>query len=125
VKSCEGIELNPKRFCADAVSRRKMCASGFLANSIRDSFRTEVICREVFARDSGEIADGAIFCARGWIGSIDMRHPRVALARKMDWAFLEKTFGPTRMARSIAADGGADHPQYTHDLSDEVLCERG
>ena len=24
---------------------------------------------------------------------IDMRHPLVALARKVDWAFLEKTFG--------------------------------
>jgi hypothetical protein len=31
---------------------------------------------------------------------------RVALAQKMDWAFREKTFGPTRMTRSIAADGG-------------------
>jgi transposase, IS5 family len=61
---------------------------------------------------------------------IDMRHPLVALARKVDWAFLEKTFG------EVYTDGPGQPPlptrlmagltilKYTHDLSDEVLCER-
>ena len=61
---------------------------------------------------------------------IDMRHPLVALGRKVDWAFLEKTFGeaytdgpgqpplPTRLMAGLTI------LKYTHDLSDEVLCER-
>ncbi len=61
---------------------------------------------------------------------IDMRHPLVALARKVDWAFLERTFGeaytdgpgqpplPTRLMAGLTI------LKYTHDLSDEVLCER-
>jgi len=61
---------------------------------------------------------------------IDMRHPLVVLARKVDWAFLEKTFGeaytdgpgqpplPTRLMAGLTI------LKYTHDLSDEVLCER-
>jgi IS5 family transposase len=61
---------------------------------------------------------------------IDMRHPLVALARKVDWAFVEKTFGeaytdgpgqpplPTRLMAGLVI------LKYTHDLSDEVLCER-
>jgi IS5 family transposase len=61
---------------------------------------------------------------------IDMRHPLVALARQVDWAFLEQTFGaaytdgpgqpplPTRLM------AGLNILKYTHDLSDEVLCER-
>jgi IS5 family transposase len=61
---------------------------------------------------------------------IDMRHPLVALARQVDWAFLERTFGeaytdgpgqpplPTRLMAGLMI------LKYTHDLSDEVLCER-
>lgn len=61
---------------------------------------------------------------------IDMRHPLVALARKVDWAFLERTFGeaytdgpgqpplPTRLMAGLII------LKYTHDMSDEVLCER-
>jgi IS5 family transposase len=61
---------------------------------------------------------------------IDMRHPLVALARKVDWAFIENTFGeaykdgpgqpplPTRLMAGLII------LKYTHDLSDEVLCER-
>jgi IS5 family transposase len=61
---------------------------------------------------------------------IDMRHPLVALAREVDWAFVEKTFGeayrdgpgqpplPTRLMAGLTI------LKYTHDLSDEVLCER-
>jgi IS5 family transposase len=61
---------------------------------------------------------------------IDMRHPLVALARKVDWAFVEKTFGeaykdgpgqpplPTRLMAGLTI------LKYTHDLSDEVLCDR-
>ena len=72
---------------------------------------------------------------KGWQNSayhqiIDMRHPLVALAAQVDWAFLEKTFGaaytdgpgqpplPTRLM------AGLNILKYTHDLSDEVLCER-
>jgi transposase, IS5 family len=59
-----------------------------------------------------------------------MRHPLVALARQVDWAFLERTFGeaytdgpgqpplPTRLMAGLMI------LKYTHDLSDEVLCER-
>jgi IS5 family transposase len=61
---------------------------------------------------------------------IDMRHPLVALAHKVDWAFVEQTFGeaytdgpgqpplPTRLMAGLII------LKYTHDLSDEVLCER-
>ncbi|MBZ0141419.1 MAG: IS5 family transposase [Pseudorhodoplanes sp.] len=61
---------------------------------------------------------------------IDLRHPLVTLAGKVDWAFLEKTFGeayrdgpgqpplPTRLMAGLTI------LKYTHDLSDEVLCER-
>jgi IS5 family transposase len=61
---------------------------------------------------------------------IDMRHPLVALAHKVDWAFIEQTFGeaykdgpgqpplPTRLMAGLSI------LKYTHDLSDEVLCER-
>jgi transposase, IS5 family len=61
---------------------------------------------------------------------IDMRHPLVQLAQTIDWAFLEERFGavysdgpgspplPTRLMAGLAI------LKYTHDLSDEVLCER-
>jgi IS5 family transposase len=61
---------------------------------------------------------------------IDMRHPLVALAHKVDWAFIEQTFGeaykdgpgqpplPTRLMAGLSI------LKYTHDLFDEVLCER-
>ena len=61
---------------------------------------------------------------------IDMRHPLVRLARETDWAFLERTFGaayqdgpgqpplPTRLMAGLMI------LKYTHNLSDEVLCER-
>jgi IS5 family transposase len=61
---------------------------------------------------------------------IDMRHPLVKLAREVDWAFLERTFGaayedgrgqpplPTRLMAGLMI------LKYTHNLSDEALCER-
>jgi len=61
---------------------------------------------------------------------IDLRHPLVKLARETDWAFLEKTFGaaytdgpgqpplPTRLMAGLII------LKYTHNLSDEALCER-
>ncbi len=61
---------------------------------------------------------------------IDLRHPLVKLARETDWAFLERTFGeaytdgpgqpplPTRLMAGLII------LKYTHNLSDEVLCER-
>jgi IS5 family transposase len=61
---------------------------------------------------------------------IDLRHALVALAGKVDWPFLEKTFGeaytdgpgqpplPTRLMAGLVI------LKYTYDLSDEVLCER-
>ena len=61
---------------------------------------------------------------------IDMRHPLVKLTREMDWAFLEGTFGaayedgpgqpplPTRLMAGLMI------LKYTHNLSDEALCER-
>jgi transposase, IS5 family len=61
---------------------------------------------------------------------IDMRHPLVRLARETDWTFLEGTFGeayedgpgqpplPTRLMAGLMI------LKYTHNLSDEALCER-
>ncbi len=61
---------------------------------------------------------------------IDLRHPLVKLARETDWTFLERTFG------EVYEDGPGQPPlptrlmagliilKYTHDLSDEVVCER-
>ena len=61
---------------------------------------------------------------------IDLKHPLVALARTVDWGFLESRFGevytddpghpplPTRLMAGLAI---LKHP---YDLSDEVLCER-
>ena len=61
---------------------------------------------------------------------IDLRHPLVLLAQTVDWAYLEQQFG------AVYRDGPGQPPlptrlmaglmilKYTHDLSDEVLCER-
>jgi transposase, IS5 family len=61
---------------------------------------------------------------------IDLRHPLVRLGRETDWAFLERTFGeayrdgpgqpplPTRLMAGLMI------LKYTHNLSDEALCER-
>jgi hypothetical protein len=61
---------------------------------------------------------------------IDLKHPLVALARAVDWEFLENEFG------AVYTDGPGQPPlptrlmagliilKYTHNLSDEVLCER-
>jgi IS5 family transposase len=61
---------------------------------------------------------------------IDMRHALVKLAQTIDWRFLEERFGavysdgpgspplPTRLMAGLAI------LKYTHNLSDEVLCER-
>ena len=61
---------------------------------------------------------------------LDMDHQLVALARKVDWGFLEKRFGevyrdgpgqpplPTRLMAGLTT------LKYTYDLSDEELCAR-
>ena len=61
---------------------------------------------------------------------IDLNHALVKLAHKIDWAFLEKKFGavytdgpgqpplPTRLMAGLAI------LKHTHNLSDEVLCDR-
>ena len=61
---------------------------------------------------------------------IDLNHALVKLARTIDWCFLEERFGsvysdkpgqpplPTRLMAGLAI------LKHTHDLSDEVLCER-
>ena len=60
---------------------------------------------------------------------IDMGHPRVRLARRIDWGFLEQKFG------AVYADGLGSPPlptrlmaglsilKYSENLSDERLCE--
>ena len=75
-------------------------------------------------RDSGRGRSSALAADQ----IIGMRHPLVALARKLDWAFIEKTFG------EIYSDGPGQPPRPTrlmagliilkcaHDFSDEVLC---
>jgi len=61
---------------------------------------------------------------------IDLKHPLVRLAGRVDWGFLEGRFGevytdepghpplPTRLMAGLAI------LKHTYDLSDEVLCER-
>ena len=61
---------------------------------------------------------------------IDMRHPLVLLAQSVDWRYLEQQFGvvyrdgpgqpplPTRLMAGLMI------LKYTHNLSDEVLCDR-
>lgn len=61
---------------------------------------------------------------------IDMRHALVLLAQSVDWRYLEQQFG------AVYRDGPGQPPlptrlmaglmilKYTHDLSDEVLCDR-
>jgi transposase, IS5 family len=61
---------------------------------------------------------------------IDMEHALVKLARSVDWRFLEEQFGavysdgpgqpplPTRLMAGLAI------LKHTHDLSDEILCDR-
>ena len=111
--------------------RKVIVRAGFFAqNSIRDSLRAEVICREGIrcGRESGATADEGDLLRSRLDQIIGMRHPLVALARKLDWAFIEKTFGeiysdgpgqPTRPTRLMA---GLIILKCAHDLSDEVLC---
>ena len=80
-------------------------------------------------RERREIGQSDLFKAR-LDQIVDMNHPLVKLARSIDWDFLEKSFGavysdgpgqpplPTRLMAGIAI------LKHTHDLSDEVLCER-
>ena len=61
---------------------------------------------------------------------VDMQHPLAKLARIVDWGFLEERFG------AVYSDGPGQPPlptqlmaglailKHTHNLSDEVLCER-
>lgn len=61
--------------------------------------------------------------------TIDMTHPRVRLAQRIDWGFLEGKFG------AVYADGPGSPPlptrlmaglailKYSENLSDERLCE--
>ena len=80
-------------------------------------------------RERRETGEGDLFRAR-LDAIINLRHPLVVLAREVDWAFLERTFG------EVYTDGPGAPPlptrlmaglmilKYTHDLSDEVLCAR-
>jgi IS5 family transposase len=61
---------------------------------------------------------------------IDIGHPLVKLARTIDWSFLEQQFGavyedkPGRPPLPTRLMAGLSILKHTHDLSDEVLCER-
>ena len=80
-------------------------------------------------RERRETGEGDLFRAR-LDAIINLKHPLVVLAREVDWAFLERTFG------EVYTDGPGAPPlptrlmaglmilKYTHDLSDEVLCAR-
>ncbi len=80
-------------------------------------------------RERRETGEGDLFRSR-LDAIINLEHPLVALARHVDWAFLERTFGeaytdgpgapplPTRLMAGLMI------LKYTHDLSDEVLCAR-
>src|SRR3546814_4062901 len=61
---------------------------------------------------------------------IDMGHPLVRLAGKIDWAFLESRFGevhedkPGRPPLATRLMAGLAILKHMHDLSDESLCGR-
>src|SRR3546814_9704055 len=61
---------------------------------------------------------------------IDMGHPLVRLAGKIDWAFLESRFGevhedkPGRPPLATRLMAGLAILKHMHDLSDESLCDR-
>src|SRR6201996_8618362 len=79
-------------------------------------------------RERRESGQRALFKAR-LDQIVDMSHPLAKLARAVDWAFLERSFGevyndgpgqpplPTRCMAGLAI------LKHTHALSDEVLCE--
>lgn len=70
-----------------------------------------------------------MFCSR-LDQIIDMGHPLVRLAGKIDWAFLESRFGevhedkPGRPALATRLMAGLAILKHMHDLSDEGLCDR-
>lgn len=80
-------------------------------------------------RERRETGKGDLFRSR-LDQIIDMNHPLAKLARSLDWGFLEERFGavysdgpgqpplPTRLMAGLAI------LKHTHNLSDEVLCER-
>ncbi|MFV0370442.1 MAG: IS5 family transposase, partial [Azonexus sp.] len=61
---------------------------------------------------------------------IDMRHPKVVLAKSIDWRFLAEKCGeaysdrPGHPALSTRLMAGLHIIKYTDDLSDEALCAR-
>src|SRR5450432_3638722 len=61
---------------------------------------------------------------------IDLKHPLVALARTVDWGFLESRFGevytdnPGHPPLPTLLMAGLVILKHTYDLSDEALCER-
>jgi IS5 family transposase len=61
---------------------------------------------------------------------VDLTHPLAKLARNIDWAFLEQrlgavyTDGPGRPPLPTRLMAGLAILKHTHNLSDEVLCER-
>jgi IS5 family transposase len=79
-------------------------------------------------RERRETGQSDLFKAR-LDQTIDMNHPRVRLARRIDWGFLESQFG------AVYADGPGSPPlptrlmvglhilKYSENLSDERLCE--
>lgn len=77
-------------------------------------------------RDSGQTD-----LLRGRLDAIiDLGHPLVKLARTIDWSFLEQRFGavyedkPGRPPLPTRLMAGLSILKHTHNLSDEVLCER-
>ena len=62
--------------------------------------------------------------------NIDMGHPLVRLAGKINWAFLESHFGqvhedkPRRPPLTTRLMAGLVLLKYMHDLSYESLCDR-
>ncbi|GGC93823.1 hypothetical protein GCM10010994_59520 [Chelatococcus reniformis] len=61
---------------------------------------------------------------------IALDHPRVRLARSIDWGLLERSFGtaytdaPGRPPLSTRLMAGLAILKHMHDLSDKALCER-
>ena len=113
----------------DFVKHQTLTRDAFLGGRItvsqpRHGFRAgldSVLLGAAIAADSTALLD--LGCG---VGTAAL----VALAHKVDWAFIENTFGeaykdgpgqpplPTRLMAGLTI------LKYTHDLSDEVLCER-
>jgi IS5 family transposase len=103
----------------------------FLAKWIRDSLLLDELIREPQMRPRERRETGAQDLFRSRLDQIiDLNHPLAQLAGRIDWKFLETTFG------AVYTDGSGQPPlatrlmaglsilKHTFNLSDDEVCER-